>query len=120
MAYIINLPTFNDERGSLTVAEQSIPFEIKRVFYIYNIQGKRGGHGHKKAINALICLHGSCKVNIKNDKEESSIILNEPNQCLILNPIDWHTMDNCSENALLLVLSSEPYCKDDYVFEAPS
>ena len=115
MAYIIDLPVFGDERGSLTVVEKILPFEIKRFYYIYNVTSKRGGHRHKKTIQALISIGGSCDIYTNNGKKEETFFLDTPNKCLILDPKDWHTMDNFSEGSILLVFSSEFYDKEDYI-----
>lgn len=117
MAYIINLPIFSDDRGNLTVVEKVLPFEIKRFYYIYNVVGERGGHRHKKTRQALISLGGSCEVYVHDGKHENVFLLDRPNKCLILNPSDWHAMDQFSTNSTLLVLSSEFYEKDDYIEE---
>lgn len=115
MAHIINLPTFSDERGNLTVIENTLPFDVKRLYYIYNAVGERGGHRHKKTIQALICLGGSCEVYVHDGKHENSFLLDNPKKCLILNASDWHTMNNFSNNSTLLVLASEFYNKEDYI-----
>ena len=115
MAYIIDLPVFGDKRRTLTVVEKLLPFEIKRFYYIYNVTSKRGGHRHKKTIQALISLGGSCDIYTNNGKKEQIFFLDTPNKCLILDPNDWHTMDNFSEGSILLVLSSEFYDKEDYI-----
>jgi hypothetical protein len=117
MAYILDLPTFEDERGSLTVVEKLLPFEIKRFYYIYGVSEKRGGHRHKKTIQALISLGGSCEIYVNNGEKKETFLLNTPNKCLILEPIDWHTMDKFSKGSTLLVFSSEYYDKDDYIDE---
>ena len=117
MAYIINLPTFSVDRGNLTVVENQLPFEIKRLYYIYDVVTKRGGHRHKKAIQALICLGGSCEIYVDNGKKKQNILLDNERECLILEPEDWHTMDNFSKNSTLLILASEVYDADDYIDE---
>ena len=117
MAHIIDLPTFEDNRGALTVVEKLFPFDIKRFYYIYDVNSKRGGHRHKKTIQALIMLGGNCEIYVNNGDMEEIFILNSPNKCLILNPEDWHTMDKFSKNSTLLVFSSEFYDKDDYIDE---
>jgi len=117
MAYIINLPTFCDQRGCLTVIEKVIPFEIKRVYYIYNSSRKRGGHRHKKTWQALISIAGSCEIYVDNGKKEEVFILDKPNICLILHPEDWHTIYNFSKDNILLVLASEYYDPNDYINE---
>mgnify|MGYP006095879657 CR=1 FL=1 len=115
MAYIITLPSFFDDRGSLTVVEKKLPFEIKRFYFIYNVIGERGGHRHKRTSQALICLSGSCEVYVHDGKLETTFLLDRPDKCLILNPSDWHTMDQFSSNSSLLVLASEFYEENDYI-----
>ena len=119
MARIIKLPTFNDFRGDLTVMEKLLPFEIKRFFFVYNVRETRGKHGHKKAKQAFICLGGKCEVYLKNKNIEEKFILEKPYQCLLVDPGTWHTMDNFSDGAVLLVLSSDYYDQNDYFFEKP-
>jgi quercetin dioxygenase-like cupin family protein len=117
MSRIIKLPSFIDVRGSLTVVEKVIPFEIKRFYYIYDASSIRGGHRHKTTVQALICLGGSCEVYINNGEKEEVVLLDKPSKCLILDPEDWHTMDNFTQGATLLVFSSEYYDKNDYIDE---
>ena len=117
MAYLIDFPTHTDERGNLTVIEKKIPFEIKRIYYIYNVNSNRGGHRHKKNIQALICLNGKCEIYVNNGEEKKNFLLNSPTKGLILNCEDWHTMNNFSENAILLVFASEYFDAEDYIDE---
>jgi len=117
MAYVIELPTFEDERGNLTVVEKVLPFDIKRFYYIYDVSDKRGGHRHKKTIQALISLGGTCEIYVNNGREERTFLLNSPSKCLILDPQDWHTMDKFSKGSTLLVFSSEFYNVEDYIDE---
>ena len=117
MAYLINLETFTDKRGSLTVLDKELPFIIKRVYYIYNATTLRAGHRHKKTIQALICISGSCEVFINDGKIKNKYILDNSAKCLIVEPKDWHTMDKFSKNAILLVLASEHYDVNDYIDE---
>lgn len=117
MAYIIDLPTFKDERGGLTVIEKLLPFEIKRFYCIYDVTQKRGGHRHKKTIQALICLGGSCEVYVNDGLKKEIFLLDRPSKCLLLKPEDWHTMDKFTKGSTLLVFASEFYNKDDYISE---
>jgi hypothetical protein len=118
MAYLIDLKTFTDIRGNLTVIEKTIPFEIKRIFYIYGVDSSvRGGHRHKKTKQAAICIQGSCHIYNNDGTIESRFILDKPNKCLILDTQDWHTMDNFSRDAILMVLASEYFDHSDYIFE---
>ena len=120
MAHIIHLQSFADKRGSLTVIEKTVPFNIKRIFYIYGVDGSiRGGHRHKKTIQAAICIQGSCNINSTNGESAlTTFTLNRPDQCLIIDPADWHTMDSFSADAILMILASEYFDEDDYIYEA--
>ena len=118
MARIIDLKTFTDKRGNLTVIEKVVPFDIKRIFYIYGVDDSvRGGHRHKSTIQAAICIKGTCHIYNNNGKEEKEFILDAPNKCLILQPEDWHSMDHFTEDAILMVLASEYFDPNDYIFE---
>tara|TARA_X000000368_G_C22855236_1_gene634016 strand:- start:388 stop:747 length:360 start_codon:yes stop_codon:yes gene_type:complete len=117
MAYLIEVPRFDDERGSLCVVDNLLPFEIKRTYYIFNVTGERGGHRHKKTIQALVCLSGKCDIYVNDGISESNFELSDPNMCLIIETKDWHTMKNFTKSATLLVMSSEPYDRNDYIDE---
>ena len=120
MAKLIELSTHSDLRGSLTVIEKNLPFDIKRIYYIYNTDNStRGGHRHKKTIQAAVCVSGSCKISCQSGKNQEFIDFNlsKPNQLLIINPEDYHTMSEFSDNSVLLVLASENYNINDYIDE---
>ncbi len=118
MADFITLKTFIDQRGNLTVIEKVIPFEIKRIFYIYGVDDSvRGKHRHHKTIQAAFCIKGECKI-FSNDGVCNQVFhLNTPDKCLIINPADWHYMYEFSEDAILMVLASEYFDINDYIFE---
>lgn len=117
MAYIIDLKTFTDNRGNLTVIENVLPFQIKRVFYIYGVDDSvRGGHRHHKTIQAAICIKGRCRIYNNNGNTEENFLLNSPSKCLILETKDWHKMYDFSKNAILMVLASENFDEHDYIF----
>ena len=97
--------------------EKLLPFEIKRFYCIYDVIQKRGGHRHKKTIQALICLGGSCEVYVNDGLKKETFLLDSPSKCLLLEPEDWHTMDKFTKGSTLLVFASEFYNKDDYVSE---
>lgn len=116
---IMELPTYRDSRGSLTVLEKILPFEIKRVYYIYGCAaGDRGGHRHKKNIQALICVKGSCVIDCDNGQAKETVLLDKPDKVLLLQPEDWHAMRDFTPDAVLLVLASEYFDADDYIDEA--
>jgi hypothetical protein len=117
MAELIEIQTFKDKRGCLSVIDKLLDFEIKRVYYIYQAAGERGGHRHKKTKQFLVAVHGSCDVYVHNGVSEFTYKLNNPNQGLILETSDWHTMSNFSKDCVLLVLASEHYDVKDYIDE---
>jgi dTDP-4-dehydrorhamnose 3,5-epimerase-like enzyme len=117
MARLIDLKTFTDKRGNLTVIEKVIPFDIKRVFYIYGVDdSKRGGHRHHKTYQAAICIKGSCAIYNNNGSDEGEFQLTSPDKCLILEPDDWHTMYNFTPDAILMVFASEYFDAKDYIY----
>lgn len=120
---ILNLPTFTDPRGSLTVLERSLPFKVVRTYWIYGADGQtRGGHRHMHTRQALVALNSAVSIYMNDGVTEETIILNHPCLCLIVEPKDWHTM-TFGENAILLVMSSQPYDRAEYIdnpYERPS
>ena len=118
MAKLISISTFVDSRNSLSVIEKILPFDIKRVYYIYNVDdSERGHHAHKKTIQALIMLNGSCNVFVGDKNHSKKYQIDSPEKCLLLNPEDFHWMSNFSKNAILLVLASEEFDNNDYIYE---
>lgn len=119
MASLIHLNTFTDTRGNLTVIEKVIPFPIKRIFYIYGVDDSvRGGHRHKQTVQAAICLKGRCSIYNDNNSDQQEFLLDSPAKCLLLQPEDWHQMYAFSEDAMLMVLASEHFDPEDYIYEA--
>ncbi len=118
MAYIIDLKTYTDSRGNLTVIENVLPFTIKRVFYIYGVdESVRGGHRHHKTIQAAVCIVGRCRIYNNDGKKEDVFNLDKPSKCLILECKDWHKMYDFSKNAILVVFASENFDEKDYIHE---
>jgi dTDP-4-dehydrorhamnose 3,5-epimerase-like enzyme len=118
MAYLLDLKTFTDKRGNLTVIEKTIPFAIKRIFYIYGVDdSRRGSHRHHKTRQAAICIKGKCTIYNNDGDKEEIFELDKPNKCLIIETQDWHSMFNFSDDAILMVLASEYFDEKDYIFE---
>jgi hypothetical protein len=112
---LIGIHTFQDERGALTVFQDQIPFTVERIFWIYDSDGKiRGGHRHVKTRQALICLRGAVNIIVQNKIKKETIRLDRPNNALIIEPEDWHTMEFLDE-AILLVLASTKFDIADYI-----
>ena len=119
MAKMIEIPTMSDERGSLSVIENLVDFDIKRVYYIYDTDGKqRGGHRHHQTNQLLVCINGSCSVFCEDElKNSETFILDKPSKALFVEAKDWHTMQDFSKDCVLLVLASEFYDVNDYIDE---
>lgn len=118
MAHIINLKTFKDGRGILTVLDKVVDFKIRRLFYIYAVdESKRGGHRHHNTHQAAICIKGNCKITNNDGKSTEVFNLDSPEKCLIIEPEDWHVMHNFSPDAILLVLASTEFDPTDYIYE---
>lgn len=119
MPHIINLPKIEDERGNLTFIEEEnhIPFEIKRVYWIYDVPGgqKRGGHAFKEQQEFIVALSGSFDVVIDDGKQKQTFSLNRSYYGLYIPNGLWREINNFSTNSLALVLSSTEFSEDDYI-----
>lgn len=108
-----------DERGQLVALEQDIdiPFEIKRVYYIYDTKTnvRRGHHSHNTLQEILVCIHGSCKILLDDGREKEIVCMEKPYEGLYVPPKTWLEMYDFTHDAVLLVLASELYSEDDYV-----
>ena len=118
---IIELPRITDQRGNLTVAEtnKNIPFDIKRVYWLYDVPGGecRGGHAHKQIKEILIAVSGSFHVTLDNGKEKQTFLLNHPYQGLLIDTKTWRTLDDFSSGAVCVVLASDFYDENDYIYD---
>lgn len=108
-----------DDRGQLIALEEfkDIPFQIKRVYYMYDTGAGvvRGKHAHKQLKQILICIHGSCKVKLDNGTEQKIIPLEKPYEGLYISNDMWREMFDFSPDAVLMVLASELYDESDYI-----
>ncbi|MGO7540847.1 FdtA/QdtA family cupin domain-containing protein [Rhizobium ruizarguesonis] len=112
---LLTLKTMSDTRGMLTVMDGILPFPIIRSFWIYGADGhKRGGHRHHETRQALVALSGSVVVSMDDGQTREDITLSSPDQCLLVEPKDWHEM-TFGQDSVLLVFASHGYDKDDYI-----
>lgn len=111
--------TKGDERGNLIALEENknIPFEIKRVYYIFDTKNgvRRGFHAHKNLEQVLICVSGSCEILLDDGKEKSIIKLKNRNEGLFIEKLVWREMFNFSADCVLMVLASDYYDEKDYI-----
>ncbi len=109
----------SDRKGNLTVVNNrdSIPFDVKRVYYLYDIPGgeSRGSHAHRELEQLIVAASGSFRVTLDDGNVKRSFILNRPYQGLYIKPGIWRDLDDFSSGAVCMVLASEVYQKDDYI-----
>jgi dTDP-4-dehydrorhamnose 3,5-epimerase-like enzyme len=108
-----------DERGSLVVLDKpsGVPFEIKRVYYIFGTTGgvSRGFHAHKKLHQIAFCISGSCRMIVDDGNNKEDFMMDSPSVGIDLSPMLWHEMHDFSADCVLLVIASDEYDEADYI-----
>jgi dTDP-4-dehydrorhamnose 3,5-epimerase-like enzyme len=115
---LINIPKVHDHRGSLAVVENNtIPFGIKRIYYLYDVPSDsyRGGHAHKEQESVIIALSGSFEVITNDGINEKRTLLNKPNMGLYISTNVWREIENFSSGAVCLVLASTEFNEAEYI-----
>ena len=115
---LIDLPKITDARGNLTFVEggRHVPFDIKRIYYLYDVPGgaERGGHAHKDLHQLIVAMSGSFDIVLDDGRQKKRIHLNRSYYGLYVGPMIWREMDNFSSGAVCLVLASNLYNETDY------
>ena len=116
---LYDFPPHGDDRGQLIAIEemQDIPFDVKRIYYIYDtLPGvRRGFHAHRNLQQILICVSGSCKIHLDTGFDTAEVLLDRPDRGLYISNDMWREMYDFSEGAVLLVLASQHYDEADYI-----
>ena len=116
---LIDFKSLGDERGQLfsLEAKQNIPFDIKRVYYMFGMQGDvpRGFHAHKVLQQVAICIKGSCKMIMDDGKAKEEVVIDKPNTGIMIDKLIWHEMHDFSEDCILMVIASDLYDESDYL-----
>ncbi|OCA56615.1 sugar 3,4-ketoisomerase [Photorhabdus namnaonensis] len=116
---LIDFRILGDERGQLISLEgnKNIPFEIKRIYYIFNTKSgvSRGFHAHKELKQVLFVVKGSCRIRLDNGKVTEDIILNQPQKGILIDSFIWREMHDFSEDCVLIVLANQHYDESDYI-----
>ena len=114
-----NFPPLGDDRGSLVALEahKTVPFEIKRVYYIFGTQSgvARGFHAHRNLKQIAVCVTGKCRMVLDDGATREEAWLDSPIKGLIIGNLVWREMHDFSEDCVLLVLASEHYDEADYI-----
>ena len=115
---IIDIPKINNTKGNIGVVENdTIPFDVKRVYYLFDVPSgaKRGGHAHKKLKQVILAISGSFDVVLKDGKSKEIITLNKPDKGLLIENNIWRELENFSSGSVCLVLASEEFSEADYI-----
>ena len=115
----INFVPRGDERGVLVAIEsgRDVPFEINRIYTLHGLQpgAVRGGHAHKVLRQVIVCLSGSCLIDLDDGRSTQSVPLDNPARGLVLEPMVWHEMRAFSPGCVLMVLAAAHYDEADYI-----
>lgn len=118
---LVDLPRINDPRGNLTFVEANhhIPFEIRRVYYLYDVPGgaERGGHAHKNLHQLIIAMSGSFDIHLDDGLAKKTVHMNRSYYGLYVCPMIWREIDNFSSGAVCMALASDYYDEGDYYRE---
>lgn len=115
---MIEIRRFSDNRGYLSVVEGEvdIPFEIKRIYYLYMVpEASRGSHAHKQLYQLMIATSGSVHVTLDDGRNKKTFVLDKPWKGLLVAPGLWRTLDDFSGGAVCLVLANNKYDAEDYI-----
>jgi len=116
---LVNVPTFTDERGSISVMDKELPFQVKRVFWLHHIvEGKdRGAHALLESNEIIIAVHGSFVVDLDDTVNKVSILLDDQSKGLIIRPGVWFRTHSYKDDGVSLILASEEYAREKYTYD---
>lgn len=116
---LVDIPTFTDERGAISVMDKELPFEVKRVFWLHHIKdGKdRGAHALLDSSEIMVAIHGSFVVDLDDTENKVSVLLDDPGKGLMIRPGIWFRTHSYKEDGVSLILASEEYARDKYTYD---
>ena len=116
---VIDVPTFIDERGAISVMDKELPFQVRRVFWLHHIQeGKdRGAHALLNSSEIIVAVHGSFVIDLDDTETQISILLNDPSKGLIIRPGVWFRTHSYKKDGVSLILAEEEYARDKYTYD---
>ena len=116
---IIDIPTFTDERGAISVMDKELPFQVRRVFWLHHIaDGKdRGEHALLDSTEIIVAVHGSFVVDLDDTVSKSSVLLDSPDKGLVIRPGIWFRTHSYKDDGVSLILAEEEYARDKYTYD---
>lgn len=116
---LIDVSTFTDERGSISVMDRELPFQVKRVFWLYNIKDgrDRGAHALLDSNEIMVAVHGSFVVDLDDTVNKVSILLDDPSKGLMIRPGVWFRTHSYKNDGVSLILAEEEYARDKYTYD---
>ena len=116
---LVNVPTFTDERGAISVMDKELPFQVKRVFWLHHIvEGKdRGAHALLDSSEIMVAIHGSFMVDLDDTVNKTSILLDDTSKGLIIRPGVWFRTHSYKEDGVSLILAEEEYAREKYTYD---
>lgn len=115
---LVDIPTFTDERGAISVMDKELPFDVKRVFWLHHIQeGKdRGAHALLDSSEIMVAIHGSFVVDLDDTLTKTSLLLDDPSKGLMIRPGIWFRTHSYKNDGVSLILASDEYARDKYTY----
>lgn len=116
---IIDIPTYTDERGAISVMDRELPFEVRRVFWLHHISdGKdRGEHALLDSTEIIVAVHGSFVVDLDDTISKTSVLLDSPNKGLVIRPGIWFRTHSYKDEGVSLILAEEEYARNKYTYD---
>lgn len=115
---LVDVPTFTDERGAISVLDKELPFQVRRVFWLHHIKdGKdRGAHALLESSEIMVAVHGSFIVDLDDTVKKTSVLLDDPSKGLMIKPGIWFRTHSYREEGVSLILAEEEYARDKYTY----
>ena len=116
---LIDIPTFTDERGAISVMDKELPFQVRRVFWLHHIaDGKdRGEHALLDSTEIIIAVHGSFVVDLDDTESKTSVLLDSPDKGLVIRPGIWFRTHSYKNDGVSLILAEEEYARNKYTYD---
>lgn len=116
---IIEVPTFIDERGAISVMDKELPFQVKRVFWLHHINDEkdRGAHALLDSSEIMMAVHGSFVVDLDDTENKTSVLLDDPSKGLVIKPGIWFRTHSYKDDGVSLILAEEEYARDKYTYD---